>query len=106
MSSRLLILAWSPNNDLSRLRIGFVVGKRISKRAVDRNYIKRLLSEAIRPALADLPGGFDIVISAKNQVMGSDLLILQHDIATLLRRAQLLTSPVQHAEVSKSNDRT
>ena len=93
MSSRLLILAWSPNN-MTQLRIGFVVGKRISKRAVDRNYIKRLLSEAIRPALADLPGGFDIVISAKNQVMGSDLHILQHDVATLLRRAQLLASPV------------
>lgn len=91
MSSRLLILAWAPNN-LSQLRIGFVVGKRISKLAVRRNYIKRLLGEAIRPALADLPGGFDIVISAKNQVIGSDLHTLRHDIATLLRRAQLLIS--------------
>lgn len=91
MSSRLLILAWAPNN-LTTTRIGFVVGKRISKRAVERNYIKRLLSEAIRPALVDLPGGMDIVISAKNQVIGSDLHILRHDIATLLRRAQLLTS--------------
>jgi len=105
VSSRLLILAWSPNN-MTRLRIGFVVGKRISKRAVDRNYIKRLLSEAIRPALADLPGGFDIIISAKNQVMGSDIHILQHDVATLLRRAQLLASPVQSADASRCKDRT
>jgi ribonuclease P protein component len=105
VSSRLLILAWSPN-DVARLRIGFVVGKRISKRAVDRNYIKRLLSEAIRPALADLPGGFDIVISAKNQVMGSDLDVLRHDIATLLRRAHLLASSVHSAEASRWKDRT
>jgi len=96
VSSRLLILAWASNNVTlhsdSKPRIGFVVGKRISKHAVVRNYIKRLLSEAIRPALADLPGGIDIVISAKNQVIGSDLHILRHDIATLLRRAQLLPS--------------
>ena len=104
VSSRLLILAWAPNNltsnSDSKTRIGFVVGKRISKRAVERNYIKRLLSEAIRPALVDLPGGMDIVISAKNQVMGSDLHTLRHDIATLLRRAQLLPS-VHPSEASR-----
>ncbi len=48
--SPLLILAWLPN-DVAQLRIGFVVSKRVSKRAVDRNYIKRLLSEAARAAL-------------------------------------------------------
>ena len=103
VSSRLLILAWS-SNSLTRSRIGFVVSKRISKRAVDRNHIKRLLGEAVRPALADLPGGFDIVISAKNQVMGSDLLILRHDITLLLRRAQLLS--VQSMDASNWKDRT
>lgn len=98
VSSRLLILAWASSdnralNTDANPRIGFVVGKRISKRAVERNYIKRLLGEAIRPVLADLPGGMDIVISAKNQVIiGSDLHILRHDIAILLRRAQLLPS--------------
>lgn len=97
VSSRLLILAWASSDNRAlnvdaKPRIGFVVGKRISKRAVERNYIKRLLGEAIRPVLADLPGGMDIVISAKNQVIGSDLRILRHDIATLLRRAQLLPS--------------
>jgi ribonuclease P protein component len=98
VSSRLLILAWASSDNRAlnadaNPRIGFVVGKRISKRAVERNYIKRLLGEAIRPVLADLPGGMDIVISAKNQVIiGSDLHILRHDIAILLRRAQLLPS--------------
>jgi len=89
VSSRLLTLAWAPN-DVARLRIGFVTGKRISKHAVERNYVKRLLSEAVRPFLADLPAGWDIVIRAKYQIIGTDLYTLSHDIATLLRRAQFL----------------
>jgi ribonuclease P protein component len=90
-ASRLLILAWTPNN-VSSVRIGFVISKRISKSAVQRNYIKRLLSEAIRPALADLPQNYDIVFNTRSQVIGVDLFTLRRDITTLLRRAGLLQS--------------
>ncbi len=69
-----------------------VISKRISKRAVERNYIKRLLGEAIRPVLADLPVGWDIVMSARHQAIGVDLRSLTLDVATLLRRARLLES--------------
>ena len=86
------MLAWMPN-DMASVRIGFVISKRISKHAVIRNYIKRLLSEAIRPVLADLPQGLDIVFSARGQIVGADLFTLRQDIITLLRRARLLASP-------------
>jgi ribonuclease P protein component len=89
IASRLLILAWSPN-DVARLRIGFVVSKRISKHAVRRNYIKRLLGEAMRSVLPELPANMDIVLTARNQAASSDLLALQDDIRTLLKRAGLL----------------
>jgi ribonuclease P protein component len=87
--SPLLILAWMPN-DVAKLRIGFVVSKRISKHAVDRNYIKRLLSEAIRAALPMLPIGLDIVVSARQQASTADLHTLEQDMLTLLQRAGLL----------------
>ncbi|TMD68455.1 MAG: ribonuclease P protein component [Chloroflexi bacterium] len=89
LTSRLLILAWIPN-DVGRLRVGFVVSKRISKRAVERNYIKRLLSEAIRPEIPKLSGGWDIVLSARNQITTADLRALEQDIVNLLHRARLL----------------
>jgi ribonuclease P protein component len=89
IASRLLILAWMPN-EIAQLRIGFVVSKRISKHAVERNYIKRLLSEAIRPILPEIPTGWDIVLSARNQASPADLQALKQDIVTLLRRAHLL----------------
>jgi ribonuclease P protein component len=91
MASRLLILAWAPN-DQESLRVGFVVSKRVSKSAVERNYIKRILSEAIRPLLAELPGGQDLVIRAKGQAVGVRLPVLTQELVLLLRRARLLDS--------------
>ena len=88
-ASRLLILTFAPN-DLAILRIGFVVSKRVSKRAVERNYVKRLLSEAIRPTLVDIPAGWDLVISAKTSIIGVELSDLVEDLRILFRRAQLL----------------
>jgi ribonuclease P protein component len=87
--SPLLVLAWMPN-DVARTRVGFVVSKRISKRAVDRNYMKRLLSEAMRGFLPRLPGGLDIVVSARQNAKTANLRILEQDLLILLRRAKLL----------------
>ena len=74
------------------IRVGFVVSKRISKHAVTRNYKKRLLSEAIRPSLDELSGGWDVVISARHTILDADLQSITHDITTLLRRAKLIGS--------------
>jgi ribonuclease P protein component len=91
ITSRLLILTWVPN-EVTTLRVGFVVSKRISKLAVKRNHIKRLLSEAIRPVLPEVSGDWDIVLSARQAIISADLSTLQHDIVTLLYRARLLES--------------
>ena len=80
-----------PNSE-DGIRIGFVVSKRISKRAVIRNYSKRLLSEAIRPSLDELSGGWDVVISARHSILDADLGMLTQDITALLRRARLLAT--------------
>ena len=90
--SPLLVLAWMPN-DVARTRVGFVVSKRIAKHAVDRNYMKRLLSEAMRSLLPRLPGGLDIVISARQMANTANLRILEQDMVTLLCKAKLLETP-------------
>ena len=84
------MLAWSPN-EVAQLRIGFVVSKRISKRAVERNYSKRLLSEAVRGMLPALPTGMDIVFSARNPAKSVDLRAIEQDMRILLHRAKLLS---------------
>jgi ribonuclease P protein component len=95
--SPLLILAWLPN-DVTVTRVGFVVSKRISKHAVDRNYIKRLLSEAMRGFLPLLPGGIDIVVSARQKAKTANLRIFEQDMFILLRRANLLEAVLDFYE--------
>ena len=103
IASRLLIIAWKPNG-LDGTRVGFVVSKRISKHAVMRNYIKRLLSEAMRPFLSELSDNIDVVITARQQILETDLLTLVQEIDTLLRRAKLLApTPTRgQAEVERT----
>jgi ribonuclease P protein component len=50
-----------PNN-LNLNRFGILVGLKVSKKAVERNYLKRVLREAIRAHSTSLKKGFDIVI--------------------------------------------
>jgi len=95
--SPLLVLAWIPN-DVASTRVGFVVSKRISKHAVDRNYIKRLLSEAMRGFLPRLPGGLDIVVSARQKANKANLRMLEQDMLNLLHRAKLLEAPLKPYE--------
>jgi ribonuclease P protein component len=92
LASRLLILAFLPG-ETAHIRVGFVVSKRISKHAVVRNSIKRLMSEAIRVYLADIPGGWDIIFSARNAILTANLQTLKQDMNTVLQRAKLLAPP-------------
>ncbi len=91
ISSRLLVVAWYPNQ-VAQLRIGFVVGKRVSKHAVQRNYIKRLLGEALRDVLSELPANMDIVVTARGQAATAELDVLKQDVRALLQRAKLLAT--------------
>lgn len=46
------------------VRIGLAVGKNFSKKAVERNRMKRVLAQSCHPLLGFLKPGFDIVIMA------------------------------------------
>ncbi|UPG90186.1 ribonuclease P protein component [Luteibacter aegosomaticola] len=77
------------NNTADTARLGLAISKRCSKRAVDRNRIKRLAREAFRRARPDLPP-VDILVMARDsavQVTGAALLA---ELDTLLRRIRPL----------------
>lgn len=61
-------LASYARNDEEPSRYGFVVSTKIAKDAVDRNRLKRSMSEAVRTSLVDLKPGFDVVFLAKMNI--------------------------------------
>jgi ribonuclease P protein component len=56
-------------NELGHARMGLAISKRVSKRAVERNRIKRLARESFRRIRHDLPA-VDLVLMAREQAAG------------------------------------
>jgi len=56
-------------NGLDHARLGLAISKRVSKRAVERNRIKRLLRESFRRVRHQLPP-VDLLVMAREQAAG------------------------------------
>lgn len=72
-----------------RARLGLAVGRRVSKRAVDRNRLKRLVRERFRLCAAALPP-VDLVVTAKPGAAAATRAVLHADLERLFRRVAAL----------------
>ena len=72
-------------NELGHARLGLTISKRVSKRAVERNRIKRLLRESFRRVRSQLPP-LDLVVMAREQAAGVPGPELLAEIDALWRR--------------------
>lgn len=77
-------------NNLEFNRFGFTIGLKISKKAVVRNKIKRLLREAIREKLNDIKSGFDVVIRVRTEIINKDYEEVKKELESLLEKAGLI----------------
>jgi len=68
---------YRPNN-LQFSRFGFIVSKKINKRAVRRNYMKRVLKELLRESSHN--PCLDIVIQVKKEFFNHHFLLIQAEI--------------------------
>lgn len=75
------------------LKIGFVVGIKISKSAVLRNRIKRQMREVVRLLLKEdkLKKGYMLVIIAKKELLKKDYKDIEKSIFGVLKRGGVLT---------------
>jgi len=63
----------STKNGLSSTRFGFVVGQKVSHKAVVRNKVKRRLRELTKSELKNVKKGFDVVVVAGKGAEAADL---------------------------------
>ncbi len=73
-------------------RAVIVVSKKVDKRAVLRNKIRRRLSAALAEIWATVPGGYDIVVSVHSDISGLPAARLRELLQLALKRAHLTTA--------------
>lgn len=64
---------------------GLVISKKISKKAVERNKIKRLLAEAIRRNLDEISEGCRMVFLVKPSILGEKPEEIESEVIKLLK---------------------
>jgi ribonuclease P protein component len=73
-------------------RLGMAVSRRVSKRAVVRNQIKRVIRESFRARRGELPP-LDVLVSARASAAQADKRSLRADLDRLWRKLQSLKRP-------------
>jgi ribonuclease P protein component len=76
--------------DTGSPRFGFIVSGKISKEAVQRNRIKRALSEAMRYELATIKKGVDVVFLAKQICTKKSTDVLMREVKEVLPKVGIL----------------
>lgn len=77
-------------NGLGVVRFGLMIGVKVSKKAVERNKVKRHLREAARVLLPSLAPGSDIVVLARPAACDKSLAEILNELSLLLQRAGIL----------------
>jgi len=73
-------------NDSDYNRFGFIVGLKISKKAVERNRIKRRLEEIVRLKLKQIRPGFDIVVLVNQEITEKNYQAMEKTLVSLFKK--------------------
>lgn len=77
-------------NKLNNSRFAVIVGKKVSKKAVIRNSVKRKVVEVIRLNLEQIKLGFDVVFITKPEIQEKKYNEIEMAVLGLLKRAKLI----------------
>ena len=77
-------------NKLDVSRFAVVVGTKVSKKAVDRNRLKRQVRAIIHERLGDITPGFDVMLLVRKEAVGHTYEELEAQLVKALTKAKLL----------------
>lgn len=85
-----LLIVQGKEESGDKAKFGFIVSKKIDKRAVIRNKIKRRLDQALLSYLPKIKPGAKVVFLAKKILVDKNFFEVQEEIGRMLRKAKLL----------------
>lgn len=85
VKGKFLILKFIKNN-LTKSRFGFIISKKISKKATDRNKIKRRISEIVRMKTREIKKPIDAVFIARKNIEKQKFQEIEKETIQLLKQ--------------------
>ncbi len=80
-------------NGSGQTRIGFIVGLKYSKKAVERNLVKRKLRDLFQTELKNIKKGLDIVVMArKKEEEKTKNINWKENVSEVLQKAQIINT--------------
>jgi len=79
-------------NNLGISRFAFIVNLKVSKKATQRNKIRRQLEEIIRLRLSQIRPGLDLIISVSPPITEENYRAIEKDLFSLFRKAKIIWS--------------
>ena len=86
---KFLVLKVNENN-LDESRFGFIVSKKVSKKAVIRNKIKRQLREIVRKEMNNYQKGFDVAVITLPAAESKDFEEMKQVLIYILKKTKIL----------------
>ena len=77
-------------NELSINRLGIVVSKKVSKKAVTRNKIKRWIRYLFSQELFQLKPGYDIMVITYPKIRNQEYKTIKENLMEVFKKAKLL----------------
>lgn len=74
----------SYKKDDEQKKFGFIISKKISKKAVDRNRIRRLLSTVVQKHFDKFEKGIRVVFLTKQEILGKSLIEVEKEVLKLI----------------------
>lgn len=78
------------DNGLLYSRFGFVISKKIDKRAVVRNRLRRILSSCLEEIFDRIKQGYDMVFVIKKDMVGKNRKEILNSVSSLLAKEDFL----------------
>ena len=92
ISTEYLVLHYQLNSR-PYARLGLVVGKKVAKLAVHRNYMRRVLRELFRLEQAHI-NSVDLIIRVQKKFGKTDFMLIQNEFDVLMRKLKSRIAPV------------
>ena len=67
-----------------KIKLGWIISKKISKKAVERNKIKRRLSVALESKIDSLAAGTRIIFLVKKEILGKSVKEIEMEVDRLM----------------------